>query len=388
MAKRLAWLLIAACLILTACTTTSTQKKEPAPEAVPEVKEQPKGEKPKAEEPKAEQPKIEKPEKEKPQEVKETAKEEITKEEEPAKEIEQPKEQEPTKEIEQVKEPAKTKQKEQKKEHKKLKGKGKSQEKNKAEETDKEKEQEQQSAETGIKFTKIHVPLKEIKKENGQITSSSVYTYGQDKLNPVRVEIYDIHNELIEQVVTEKIEVRTERKRYLDKDNNIIRYYVINRNEAGKISEQMLFNGSNKLIAIEEYEYNDAGRTAEWRIYNGSKTLLSYNIYSYTNGRNTRVDSYSSNGILSEYFINEFDKNGNLICESAYDKDDNLLAQHRSTFRNGLIYREEFQGEDKKLQWYITYTYSEQYLKVLKTTYSGDGRELEQLEQSCILYDK
>ena len=255
-------------------------------------------------------------------------------------------------------------------------------------EADKEKEQEQQTAETGIKFTKTHVPLRETKKENGHIVSTSVYTYGQDKLNPELIEIYDVHNDLMERVVTEKIEVRTERKRYLDKDNNIIRYYVINRNEAGKISEQLLFNGSNKLIAVEEYEYNEAGRTAEWRVYNGSKTLLSYNVYSYKGGRNTRVDSYNANGILSEYFINEFDKNGNLICESAYDNDDNLLAQHRSTFRNGLIYREEFQGEDKKLQWYITYTYSEQYLKVLKTTFSGDGRELEQLEQSCILYDR
>ena len=255
-------------------------------------------------------------------------------------------------------------------------------------EADKEKEQEQQTAETGIKFTKTHVPLRETKKENGHVVSTSVYTYGQDKLNPELIEIYDVHNDLMERVVTEKIEVRTERKRYLDKDNNIIRYYVINRNEAGKISEQLLFNGSNKLIAVEEYEYNEAGRTAEWRVYNGSKTLLSYNVYSYKGGRNTRVDSYNANGILSEYFINEFDKNGNLICESAYDNDDNLLAQHRSTFRNGLIYREEFQGEDKKLQWYITYTYSEQYLKVLKTTFSGDGRELEQLEQSCILYDR
>ena len=383
MAKRLAWLLIAACLILTACTTTSTQKKEPSVEAVPEAKEQPKAEQPKEETPvkEIEQPKKQEPSKEieQPQQA-------------PAKEVGQPKEQEPAKEIKQAeaKEPAQekapVKEKEKKKEKKKSKDKGKAKEPEK--ETDKEKEQEQQTAETGIKFTKTHVPLKEIKRENGQIISTSVYTYGQDKLNPERVEMYDIHNELIEQVVTEKIEVRTDRKSYLDKDNNIIRYYVINRNEAGKISEQLLFNGSNKLIAIEEYEYNEAGRTAEWRVYNGSKTLLSYNIYTYTNGRNTRVDSYSANGILSEYFINEFDKIGNLICESAYDRDDNLLAQHRSTFRNGLIYREEFQGEDKKLQWYITYTYSEQYLKVLKTTFSGDGRELEQLEQSCILYDR
>lgn len=308
MAKRLAWLLLAACLILTACNTTSTQKKETVPQSATTVKEQPKKDKGKA------------------------------------------------------------KAKEQKK--------------------DEEKEQEQQSAETGIKFTKIHVPLTETKKENGHMTSRSVYAYGQDKLNPERVETYDVHNELIELVVIEKIEVRTERKSYLDKDNNIIRYYVITRNENGKIEEQLLFNGSNKLIAIEEYDYDEAGRTAEWRIYNGSETLLSYNVYTYKNGRNTRVDSYSANGILAQYFINEYDKNGNLTCESAYDKDDNLLAQHRSTFRNGLIYREEFQGEDKKLQWYINYTYSEQYLKVLKTTYSGDGRELEQVEQSCLLFDR
>ena len=375
MAKYLAWLLIAACLSLTACTTTTTQKEETAAAVVPEAKEQPKEQ---------EQTK----EAEQPKEI------EQTKEQKSVKEVKQEESKETDKEIEQsakketAPEKAPAKEKEKKKDKKKSKDKGKAKEQDKGKETDKEKEQEQQTAETGIKFTKTHVPLKEIKRENGQIISTSVYTYGQDKLNPERVEMYDIHNELIEQIVTEKIEVRTDRKSYLDKDNNIIRYYVINRNGSGKISEQLLFNGSNKLIAIEEFEYNEAGRTAEWRIYNGSKTLLSYNIYTYTNGRNTRIDSYSSNGILSEYFINEFDKNGNLICESAYDRDDNLLAQHRSTFRNGLIYREEFQGEDKKLQWYITYTYSEQYLKVLKTTFSGDGRELEQLEQSCILYDR
>lgn len=311
MAKRLAMLLIAACLILTACNTTKPQQKESSSNsAVPEVKEQTKKSK--------EQPKKEK------EKAKEKAKE----------------------------------------------------------------EEPQQTAETGIKYTKIHVPLKEIKKVNGQITASSVYTYGQDKFNPDRIERYDVHNNLVELVVNEKIEVRTERKSYLDKDNNIIRYYVITRNEAGKITEQLLFNGQNKLIAVEEYEYDDAGRTAEWRIYNGNETLLSYNIYTYSGGRNTRVDSYNSNGILSQYFVNEFDKIGNLISESAYDIDDNLLEQHRSIYRNGLIYREEFQGKDKQLQWYTTYTYSEQYLKVLKTTYSGDGRELEQLEQSCLLFDR
>ena len=311
MAKRLAMLLIAACLILTACNTTKPQQKESSSNsAVPEVKEQTKKSK--------EQPKKEK------EKAKEKAKE----------------------------------------------------------------EEPQQTAETGIKYTKIHVPLKEIKKVNGQITASSVYTYGQDKFNPDRIERYDVHNNLVELVMNEKIEVRTERKSYLDKDNNIIRYYVITRNEAGKRTEQLLFNGQNTLIGVEEYEYDDAGRTAELRIYNGNETLLSYNIYTYSGGRNTRVDSYNSNGILSQYFVNEFDKIGNLISESAYDIDDNLLEQHRSIYRNGLIYREEFQGKDKQLQWYTTYTYSEQYLKVLKTTYSGDGRELEQLEQSCLLFDR
>ena len=303
MAKRLAVLLMAVCLILTACNTTKPQQKDSSPS-----------------------PTVSRP---------------------------QPK-------------------------------KAKDQSKAKEKEQEQEEDQGQQTSETGIKFTKIHVPLKEIKKVNGQITSSAVYTYGQDKFSPG----YDIHNNLVELVVNEKIEVHTERKSYLDKDNNIIRYYVITRNEEGKIEEQLLFNGQNKLIAVEEYDYDDKGRVAEWRIYNGNEALLSYNVYTYSRGRNTRVDSYNSSGILSQYFVNEFDKSGNLISESSYDIDDNLLEQHRSTYRNGLIYREEFQGQDKQLQWYTTYTYSEQYLKVLKTTYSGDGRELEQLEQSCLLFDR
>ena len=307
MAKRLAVLLMAVCLILTACNTTKPQQKDSSPS-----------------------PTVSRP---------------------------QPK-------------------------------KAKDQSKAKEKEQEQEEDQGQQTSETGIKFTKIHVPLKEIKKVNGQITSSAVYTYGQDKFSPDRIERYDIHNNLVELVVNEKIEVHTERKSYLDKDNNIIRYYVITRNEEGKIEEQLLFNGQNKLIAVEEYDYDDKGRVAEWRIYNGNEALLSYNVYTYSRGRNTRVDSYNSSGILSQYFVNEFDKSGNLISESSYDIDDNLLEQHRSTYRNGLIYREEFQGQDKQLQWYTTYTYSEQYLKVLKTTYSGDGRELEQLEQSCLLFDR
>ena len=140
---------------------------------------------------------------------------------------------------------------------------------------------------------------------------------------------------------------------------------------------QVEFNGPMLVSVIKEGRVDDMLNVQSFM-----------GTYTYSGGRNTRVDSYNANGILSQYFVNEYDKSGNLICESAYDIDDNLLEQHRSTYRNGLIYREEFQGKDKQLQWYTTYTYSEQYLKVLKTTYSGDGRELEQLEQSCLLFDR
>ena len=105
MAKRLAWLLIAACLTFTACTTTEPQKNDPASKTESEIKKE------------------------------------------------------------------------------------------------KDKDKGQQNSDSGIKFTKTHVPLKEIKRENDQITSTSVYTYGQDKFNPERIEIYNIHNELVELVV-------------------------------------------------------------------------------------------------------------------------------------------------------------------------------------------
>ena len=109
--------------------------------------------------------------------------------------------------------------------------------------------------------------------------------------------------------------MRTERKRYLDKDNNIIRYYVINKNASGKISEQLLFNGSNKLIAIEEYEYNESGRTAEWRVYNGNKTLLSYNIYTYKTW--SEILFLSGKGKLIETF---FENNSEILGSSPFKR--------------------------------------------------------------------
>ena len=247
---------------------------------------------------------------------------------------------------------------------------------------------QEQKEDYGVKFTKVHVPLKEVKKRNGHIVSTTYYTYAKDKKNPVKIETYDIQGILTALVTNEKIELRTERKSFLDGDNNILRYYVITRNESGKITEQVLFNGTNRLIAVEEFDYDEAGRISEWRVYNSNESLLTYNTYTYTNGKNTKINSYQANCTLAEYFENVYDKNGNLIEESRYDKDANLLSQHRSTFRNGLIYREEFLGENKVLKWYVTYAYSEQYRKVTKTTFSADGREIDQPENFCNLFEK
>ena len=117
---------------------------------------------------------------------------------------------------------------------------------------------QEQKEDYGVKFTKVHVPLKEVKKRNGHIVSTTYYTYAKDKKNPVKIETYDIQGILTALVTNEKIELRTERKSFLDGDNNILRYYVITRNESGKITEQVLFNGTNRLIAVEEFDYDEA----------------------------------------------------------------------------------------------------------------------------------
>jgi len=241
---------------------------------------------------------------------------------------------------------------------------------------------------TCVKFTKVNVPLKEVKRRNGNIVSTICYTYSQDMKNPIKIETYDIQGRLTALVINEKIELMTERRIFFDGDNNIIRYYVITRNESGKITEQILFNGTNRLIAVEEFDYDETGRIAEWRVYNGNESLLTYNTYIYVNGKNTRINCYHTNGTLAEYFENIYDKNGNLIEENRYDKNETLLSSHKLTFQNNLIYSEEFFGDNKILKWHVTYAYSEQCRKVTKTTFSPDGTELEQIESFCNLFDE
>lgn len=247
---------------------------------------------------------------------------------------------------------------------------------------------ETSQSETVEKFQKKHVPIKEIRRQNGLIMSYSVFKYGNDRYTPAEINIYDRHSILTEKILTEKLGIRTEKKSFMDADNNIHRYYVITRDEKGNIVEQILFGGSNRLIAVEEFVYDDLGNKTEWRAYNSSEVLLTFNRYQYENGLNTRTDSYHADGTPAEYFINRYDRAGNLTVTEHYDSSGRLQGIHRTTYKNGLIFREESLGKDKETEWYITYIYSDQYRKVTKTTWSASGEELEQVEQTCILLDR
>lgn len=247
---------------------------------------------------------------------------------------------------------------------------------------------EQDTADKTEKMYSRHLPVKEVRKQNGVITSYSVYKYAGGSTVPYEVSIYDRHSLLKERILTEKLGVRTEKKSFIDADRNINRYYVITKDENDNITEQILFGGSNRLIAVEEFIYDENGRKTEWRAFNSSETLLTFNRYYYENGLNTRTDSFHADGTLAEYFINDFDKSGNMVSTKHYNNENELLNQHRITYKNGLVFREEALDRNKKREWYITYSYEDQYRKVIKTTWSASGEELEQVEQTCILTDR
>lgn len=237
---------------------------------------------------------------------------------------------------------------------------------------------------------KILIPLQEIKKQNNILVSVTNHKYSKDPLNPSVTEVHDSQNVLMEKTVTEEIEYLTEKKSFMDADNNILRYYVITKNESGKIIEKVLYSATSKLIAVEEFDYDKYGNNTQWRVYNSNESLLAYNNYIYVNGLNTRVDSYHANGTLAEYFIKEYSKSGTLQNISRYNADGKLTSIRKKSFKNGMISKEEFYNGDRTLMWYTNYiyVYSGQYIKVTKTTSSGDGKEKETVEQTCRLYNR
>jgi hypothetical protein len=150
------------------------------------------------------------------------------------------------------------------------------------------------------------------------------------------------------------------------------------------------YNSKGQLVKIESYSkssdgywhdknhiytYSDDGKMIKENI-EITEVGNQYKLYKYTNNRLTRIEYYELNSDELEFYIlNEYDDSGNLIKETAFDKDGEPFNYfQRNVFENGVIVPSYYKiwGYTKLGNEFIK-TYDENNNLILVETNYGSG---------------
>jgi hypothetical protein len=154
------------------------------------------------------------------------------------------------------------------------------------------------------------------------------------------------------------------------------------------------YNSKGQLVKIESYSayrdgywhdknhiytYSDDGKIIEENI-EFPEVGNQYKLYKYTNNRLTRIEYYELNSDELEFYIlREYDDSGNLIKETAFDKDGEPFNYfQRNVFENGVIVPSYYKiwGYTKLGSEFIK-TYDENNnLILVETTYGSGSSQL------------
>jgi hypothetical protein len=121
----------------------------------------------------------------------------------------------------------------------------------------------------------------------------------------------------------------------IDSMENLIRvncYGYQYNNKQNKIKEEM-FNSDSSLIYILLSKYDSIGNLVIFECLDSNKNKEYQYIYLYDSLRNeVQFHEYNSKGTLSNYRYKEYDNNSNIVLESHFDKNNELLYENKYEF--------------------------------------------------------
>ncbi len=250
--------------------------------------------------------------------------------------------------------------------------------------------EEKAAEKPSVQIIKYRVPvvLKETRKyHNGEIDIYSVFEYENGTDNMISCTTYDSADEITEIIRAERSE-NIEKNYYYNSSNDLIKTKIITKDSSGNIIEEQLIDSKDSQITRSEYTY--AGTLKEkWSIFDSNNALLAYNTYIYDEkGNNTEIKSFSPSGKMEEYFINEFNDNGNIVSVKHFSSDEKLMDSSSHIYKNGFISEESFYKGEKSLQMKKNYSYNEDNtVQICKVSVSG-GQIIEILEKEFFFIEK
>jgi len=166
-----------------------------------------------------------------------------------------------------------------------------------------------------------------------------------------------------------------------DRFGNVVSARAFAYDGSGHLVREETLKTDGKPLFVYRYSYDPDGRRAGLEIVAGDGSLLGYAEYSYTNGRNDRVETFSSAGVMQDYLTREFDEAGRPILEVVSGTDGMELEKVIFAYRDGMLAEKETFVQTRKTG-SIAYEYDDNGNLAVRIRYDRTGKPVERNEYS------
>ncbi|WP_319417260.1 hypothetical protein [Marispirochaeta aestuarii] len=208
------------------------------------------------------------------------------------------------------------------------------------------------------------------------LESEKSYTYEGERL--VSVQVMNSFGEKIEEIRYEYAGGNQPEKRFVyGSDGKLSSMRIYSYDSRGKLVREELYNRNEQLQTISEYEYNQEGDRLRWSVKDGGGSLMAYTEYRYEAGNNTRIDTFSADGVLRDYFVRSFEGN-KLKLEEKFDDKGAPAGRVEYDYSAGRLERKDVFRPNGSLERSVEYEYDDKG-SVVRETYLRADDTVEQL---------
>jgi YD repeat-containing protein len=215
------------------------------------------------------------------------------------------------------------------------------------------------------------------------LESEKKYTYEKERL--VSVQTRNSFGEIIEEVRFEYAGSEHPVKRFVyGPDGNLGSLRIYTYDSRGNLVREELYNRNEQLQTISEYEYDQEGNRLRWSVKDGGGSLMAYTEYSYENGRTSRIDTFSADGVLRDYFVRSFE-GAKLKLEEKFDEKGASTGTVEYNYSAGRLVEIDVYRANGSLERSVEYEYDDKG-SVIRETYRRADDTVEQLIERSFSY--
>lgn len=247
-------------------------------------------------------------------------------------------------------------------------------------------EEVETGAEESIEPVLVKVPM--IQRETvyiGQdiLDSYSVYEYENQRL--MKINVLDSFDEAIEFMVFEYAAGEKPEKRFVyGPDEKLRSLRVFSYDGDGNTIREEVYNRNEELQTVSVYQYDEAGKRIRWEVRDSGDSLMAYTEYLIEDGLTVRINTYSADGILRDYFLREFEGD-RLVKESKFDEDGNSAGSVEYVYSGGKVNEERHYRPNGSLERKISFDYDAEG-SIVRETYRRADESVEQVVSREITY--